>query len=173
MTKNRFVKYIEHVRANNENLPNLVKNMEIDLHTLRDADRSSAANWAIVQKNWMMICADHEQGHSSFSLGARLLKRGVQVHFVCAECASENLKACGQFIHDSIENVDADVEIITLHSVDDHWSFIPNLSQRMQWFGDIKAIWPEAELNDERWNSELYDYGIAVVIGKSLAEALD
>jgi len=43
----------------------------------------------------------------------------------------------------------------------------------MQWFGDIKAIWPEAELNDERWNSELYDYGIAVVVGKSLAEALD
>ena len=121
----------------------------------------------------MMICADHEEGHPSFSLGERLLKRGEQVHFVCAECASDSLKACGQFIHDSIENVDEDVEVITLHGVDDHWSFIPNLSQRMQWFGDIKAIWPEAELNDERWNSELYDYGIAVVIGKSLAEALD
>ena len=147
--------------------------MEIDLHTLRDADRSAAADWAIVQKNWMMICADHEEGHPSLSLGEILLNRGEQVHFVCAECASNNLKAHGQSIHDSIENVDADVDIIALHGVDDYWSFIPNLSQRMQWFGDIKAIWPEAELNDERWNSELYDYGIAVVVGKSLAEALD
>ena len=35
-------------------------------------------------------------------------------------------------------------------------------SQRMQWYGDIKVIWPPENLVDDRWVSEMYDYGIAV-----------
>ena len=137
--------------------------MELDLHTLRNADRGEAARWALKQNDWLLICADHDAGHPSQFVADRLLQRGDSVEFVCPICAAEDKRIKGKEVNSSIEDVDAEVAVIALFGVEDPWSFVASLSQRMQWFGDVKAIWPERHQYDERWNSELYDYGIAVV----------
>jgi len=164
----RFV----HVRDKNESGSDSNRFMELDLHTLRNADRGEAARWALKQNDWLLICADHDAGHPSQFVADRLLQRGDSVEFVCPICAAEDKRIKGKEVNSSIEDVDAEVAVIALFGVEDPWSFVASLSQRMQWFGDVKAIWPERHQYDERWNSELYDYGIAVVNGESLGVRL-
>lgn len=151
-----------HVRDKNENGSNSNQFMELDLHTLRNADRGEAAAWALKQQNWLFICDDHDTGHPSQFLADRLMKRGVSVRFVCPNCAGESERIKGKTVSSSIEDVDAEVSVIAMFGVEDFWSFVPSLSQRMQWYGDIKVIWLSENLVDDRWISEMYDYGIAV-----------
>ncbi len=146
--------------------------MELDLHTLRNANRDAAAKWALMQQKWLFICADHETGHPSQFVADQLQQRGDSVKFVCPICSREDKRIKGSSVWNSIEDVDAEVSVIAMFGVEDLWSFVPALSQRMQWFGDVKAVWLERHQFDERWNSELYDYGIAVVNGESLGVRL-
>lgn len=157
-----------HVRGNTQIRLEFTRFMELDLHTLRNADGSEAAAWALKQQNWLFICADHEHGHPSQFVADRLMKCGGTVLFVCPICAKEDKRIKGKAVWSAIEDVDAEVAVIAMFGVEDVWSLVSSLSQRMQWYGDIKAIWPERHQFDERWNSELYDYGIAVVNGESL-----
>ncbi len=161
-----------HVRGKVEIRAELIPFMELDLHTLRNANRGEAAAWALKQHNWLFVCADHEIGHPSQFVADRLMQRGDSVRFVCPLCAREDKRIKGKTVSSSIEDVDADISVIALFGVEDVWSFVPSLSQRMQWYGDVKVIWPERHQFDERWNSELYDYGIAIVNGESLGVRL-
>lgn len=164
--------YFGYVRDKNESGSGFNRFMELDLHTLRNADRGVAAAWALKQQNWLFICADHDKGHPSQFVADRLMKRGDSVSFVCPQCAGEDKRIKGKKVSNSIENADIEVSVIALFGVEDLWTLLPQLSQRMQWYGDVKAIWPERHQFNERWNSELYDYGVAVVNGESLGVRL-
>ena len=140
--------------------------MDIDLHTLRMAGGQAAADWAMEQENWVIVGIEHERDHEV--LVRALQKLGRTIHLVCPRCSQEYVYPFEETVHSSIEHIDAQVDVISLHGDIDHWALTPHISQRMQWYGDIKVIWPSTELSDERWVSEMYDYGIAVASNCSI-----
>tara|TARA_B100001105_G_scaffold236699_1_gene212705 strand:+ start:573 stop:1007 length:435 start_codon:yes stop_codon:yes gene_type:complete len=133
-----------------------------DLHTLRLAGGEAAAQWAMEQENWVILGIDHEEDHLSLRLVRELQKLGKSVHLVCPRCARDGIKLLRLPVYEFIEDIDEQVDVISLHGDVDQWTLAPHISQRMQWYGDIKVIWPPENLVDDRWVSEMYDYGIAV-----------
>ena len=135
--------------------------MGIDLHTLRLTGGRAAAEWAMEQENWAIIGTKQDFNQDIHKLTGALRKLGRAVHMVCLQ--STRLENIDLNAHETIEDIDSQVDVIILLGDLDHWDLVSRISQRMQWYGDIKIIWSQSEMNDERWVSEMYDYGIAVV----------
>ncbi len=137
-----------------------------DLHTIRQSESRVAAECASIQDNWAIVgivgCDEFIHEFSTF-----LEKLGKNVFLICPESGlcnecSDPLTTIGSRpLFKSLELIDEPVDVLSFHGKVDYWSLTTSISQRMQWFGDIKVICSTIP-EDERWISEMFDYGIAV-----------
>jgi len=138
-----------------------------DLHTIRQAESRVAAEIASIQDNWALVGIDGGGEETIYELSAFLEELGKNVFLICPECGlcnecSDPMTTIGNRpIFKSVELIDEPVDVLSIHGNVDYWFLTTSISQRMQWYGDIKVICSSAP-EDERWVSEMFDYGIAV-----------
>jgi len=149
---------------------------KIDLHTIRMTERNAAAEYAISQDNWAFIGVSSEEGKDNLDLALKLERLGKNVYLVCPECglcpecSNPMPTISGQPVFKSIELINEPVDVICIQGEMDYWSLTDSISQRMQWFGDIMVICSPTGYEDNRWVSEMYDFGIAVAYHDDIAK---
>ncbi|MBT3357515.1 MAG: hypothetical protein HN534_04925 [Euryarchaeota archaeon] len=144
-------------------------NVDIDLHTLRNAVNDEAIDWALGQRNWAFIGLNSSDKNDKMII-EKFISRGQNVSLIDNLKNSEGSKIFGFAAHASLSGIDDDIEIVSVHGDVDLWTLVEDITQRMQWFGDLKAIWIPATSKDDRWVSEMYDYGFAVISGKDISQ---
>jgi len=146
--------------------------MEIDLHTLRKASHQQAIKAALMHDYWAIIVSAGEGASISIEAAKRLIEFGKTVHFVCPKCAMNGEKILGQEVFSSIDSIDSEVEIICMNGNLDIWLTLSEIGQRMEYFGDVKAVWLGPNLGTVRWAEDAHDYGIAIVMGENILDVI-